>query len=80
MSSQVLYTKKWYIEDKLKVFRKKRRYEMPFDVIVKHPILGMGKILAIHLNTESPIISILWEDGNVSNYPADELEFLPIQR
>lgn len=51
---------------------------MSLDVIVEHPILGVGEILEIHLSTESPIVSVLWGDGSVSDYPADELEFLPI--
>jgi len=53
---------------------------MSLDVVVEHPTLGLGEILEIHLDTESPIISVLWGDGGVSDYPADELEFLPIQR
>lgn len=50
------------------------------DVIVEHPTLGFGEILEIHLDTVNPIISVLWDDGSVKDYPADELEFLPIQR
>lgn len=50
------------------------------DVVVEHPTLGLGEILEINLDTESPIISVLWNDGCVKDCPADELEFLPIDR
>ncbi len=51
---------------------------MSLDVVVEHPTFGLGEILEIHLDTESPIVSALWEDGDVRDCPADELEFLPI--
>lgn len=53
---------------------------MSLDVVVEHPTLGLGEILEIHIDTESLIISVLWDDGGVKDFPADELEFLPIQR
>ena len=53
---------------------------MSLDVVVEHPTLGVGDILEIHLDMESPIVSVIWGDGNVSDYPVDELEFLPIDR
>jgi hypothetical protein len=49
------------------------------DGIVKHPEFGIGEILEINVDKESPIIvSVLWSNGNISNCTADELEFLPI--
>ena len=53
---------------------------MSHDIVVEHPTLGLGEILEIHLDTESPVISVLLGDGDVSDCPADELEFLPIER
>lgn len=45
------------------------------DVVVEHPTLGLGEILEIHLDTESPIISVLWKNGDISDCTADKLEF-----
>lgn len=56
------------------------RVEHPIDVVVQHPTLGLGEILEIHLNTENPIVSVMWGDGDVGDYSADDLEFLPIDR
>jgi len=53
---------------------------MSLDVVVEHPTHGVGDILEIHLDTDSPIVSVLWGDGGIGDYPADELEFLPIDR
>jgi len=53
---------------------------MSLGIVVEHPALGVGEILVIHLDTKSPVISVLWDDGGVSDYPADELEFLPIEQ
>ena len=48
------------------------------DVIVEHPEFGTGEILEINVNTESPIVSVLWDSGYSNYCPASELEFLPV--
>jgi hypothetical protein len=52
---------------------------MEFDVIVKHPNFGIGKISEITFdNTNEPLISVQWGSGRRGCYLVEELEFLVI--